>query len=213
MNNTIEKTDGGRKGFCSFWLIALIVALPILVYSLLTAAGALLIVGDPLRKSDVVVLLGGGDRQRLEEALKVYMDRDASLMVLTETGEIDPDTGEAYSRIIQMEMLEMGMPMGGMVFTEEHGNSTYEEAVAVRDFLTKNKAVLSAIIVTDPYHTMRTRLIYREVFADSDIRVSVRPVRGHWYRSNTWWRSRAGWEATITEYIKLFAFLAGVRTG
>ncbi len=211
MKNNPEKPTKRRAAACSFWVIVLLGALPVLIYLMLTAAGALLIVGDPLRKSDVVVLLGGGDRLRMEEALKIYMDRDASLMVLTETGEQDPDTGEAYSRIIQLEMLEMGMPLGGMVFTAEHGNSTYDEAVAVRDLVTANEAVKSVIIVTDPYHTMRTRLIYREVFADSGIRVAVRPVRGHWYRSTTWWRSRAGWEATLTEYIKLIAFFTGVR--
>ncbi len=205
-----KKPAGGIR--CGAWLVVFFGLLPILIYLFLAAAGALLIVGDPLRKSDVVVLLGGGDRQRTAEAVRIYQERYATLLVLTETGEVDPDSGEAYSKLQMEEVTALGVPTGGVAFTPEHGNSTYEEAIAVREMLTETNHVRSVIIVTDPYHTMRTRLIYREVFRATDIRVSVRPVRGHWYRSTTWWMSREGWERTITEYVKLFAYFAGVKS-
>jgi uncharacterized SAM-binding protein YcdF (DUF218 family) len=69
----------------------------------------------------------------------------------------------------------------------------------------------SMIVVTDPYHSFRTRLIFREVFRGSGKSIRVRPSSGHWYRSTTWWLSAQGWEATLTEYIKLAGFLVGFR--
>lgn len=212
MATTIETRSPRRKSCCGIWSVILAGLLPVLLYLLLAGVGALLIVGDPLVKSDVVVLLGGGDRQRTEEAVRIYMDRYATLLVLTETGEKDPESGELYSKLQQEEVMSLGVPQGGITFTPLHGNNTYEEALAVRDLLTSAGRVQSCIVVTDPYHTMRTRLIFREVFAGSEIKVSVRPVRGHWYRSTTWWMSRQGWDMTIREYAKLFAFFAGVRT-
>lgn len=130
---------------------------------------------------------------------------------MTDTGESDPGSGILYSTLQKEEAMSLGVPAGGIVFTEKHGNNTYEEAYAVRRLLTQNNRVNSAIIVTDPYHTLRTRLIYREVFKDTKITVSIRPVRGHWYRSTTWWQSRTGWEMTLAEYAKILAYFMGVR--
>jgi uncharacterized SAM-binding protein YcdF (DUF218 family) len=71
---------------------------------------------------------------------------------------------------------------------------------------------MSAMIITDPYHTFRTRLIFRQVFEGSEVDISVRPVREHWYRSNTWWASLEGWQVTILEYGKLAVHLVGIRS-
>lgn len=212
METKSQDTRQQSRACCGVWALILVGLLPLLIYAVLTAAGGILIVGDNLRRADVVVLLGGGDPQRLDEAVRLYHDRYAALMVMTETGESDPKTGLLYSQLQKEAAMADGVPQTGIVFTEKHGNNTYDEARAVRKLLEQASGrINSAIIVTDPYHTLRTRLIYREIFKDSKIKIYVRPVRGHWYRSTTWWQSRAGWEATITEYAKLFAYFMGVR--
>lgn len=193
--------------------LVLLFLLPFVFYLVLWGMGGILIVGDSLQKSDVVVLLGGGDALRMQEAVTIYQDKLAGMIILTETGETDPKTGIPYSQLQKEEMMSLGVPAGGIEFTDEHGNSTYEEAYAVRKLLTQSGRVTSAIIVTDPYHTLRTRLIFRDVFRETNIRISVRPVRSHWYRSTTWWQSREGWQFTLSEYAKVFAFFVGLRTG
>lgn len=204
-------SSAARRGCCGLTGVLLVALLPVALYLLLWGLGGILIVGDPLQKSDVVVLLGGGDQLRMQEAVEIYQDKQAGMVVLTETGETDPETGILYSQLQKEEMLALGVPDGGIEFTREHGNSTYEEAYAVRDLLTQSGRVRSAIIVTDPYHTLRTRLIFRDVFRETGIRLNVRPVRSHWYRSTTWWQSAEGWRMTISEYAKVFAFFFGVR--
>lgn len=74
-NEHQTNTRGRRRSCCGVWTLVLIGLLPILLYGFLTVVGGILIVGDPLRKSDVIVLLGGGDQQRVDEAVKLYMDR------------------------------------------------------------------------------------------------------------------------------------------
>lgn len=212
MATVLDTPKPARRSCCGAGLLVFFGLLPVLLYLLLAAAGALLIVGDSLRKADFVVLLGGGDSQRTAEAVQIYSDKLAGLLILTETGETDPKSGELYSKLQEEEAIAMGVPRGGIAFTPLHGNSTYEEAKAVRDLAGQSDRTQAIIVVTDPYHTFRTRLIYREVFGDSDVRVMVRPVRNHWYRSTTWWMSRAGWERTISEYVKIFAYLAGVKS-
>lgn len=208
----IKTSPTVRRGCCGSLGLILLILLPAFLYLILWGMGGILIVGDSLQKSDVVVLLGGGDALRMEEAVTIYHDKLAGMIILTETGESDPETGILYSQLQKEEMLSQGVPSGGIEFTDEHGNSTYEEAYAVRKLLTQSGKVNSAIIVTDPYHTLRTRLIFRDVFRETKIRISVRPVRSHWYRSTSWWQSREGWRVTASEYAKVFAFFVGVRT-
>jgi uncharacterized SAM-binding protein YcdF (DUF218 family) len=65
------------------------------------------------------------------------------------------------------------------------------------------------IVVTDPYHTFRTRLIFRSVFRGSGIKVMVHPISGHWYDSATWFLTPSGWRDTLFEYFKTIGFFLG----
>lgn len=68
----------------------------------------------------------------------------------------------------------------------------------------------SVIVVTEPYHTQRARMIFRDVFRGSGKVVCVHPVLSHWYRSGTWFLSLDGWQLTINEYVKMAGYLTGL---
>ncbi len=180
------------------------------LYFVLLGAGGLLIIADPLEKSDAVVALSGGSGDRIDEAIRIYLDKQAEYIVFTHP-EREGGGWQSHLMDMKLQAIDKGVPITGLLVTDEHGNSTYEEAKAIRRYLEplKFKRIL---IVTDPYHTFRTRLIFREVFEDSSIQVRVRPVRGSWYRSTNWWTSAEGWRLTVSEYAKIAAFLAGIRS-
>jgi len=190
---------GGTAGF----FIILLLGVMLLELSL-TALGAMLIIADPLHEADAVVVLSGGGLERLEEAAKLYEEKYVSWVILTETGASSADFG-LYSEIDRIEAVRLGVPVGQIIITEQHVNDTADEARVVRK-VAQSRGITSLLVVTDPFHSLRTRLIFRERFSDSDIKVYIRPVRGHWYRSTTWWLSRAGWEATMSEYLRLFYY-------
>lgn len=175
-----------------------------------TAVGGFLIIADPLERSDAVVVLSGGGRPRMEEAYKIYSEKYAKLFVLTETGAQLPGSNQQFIFQQKLDAMDLGVPIGAIRETEAHAEDTSDEAKAVLKLLQQERAE-SAIIVTDPFHTQRTRFIFNKVFEDSGIRVNVRPVRGHWYRSATWWTSPEGWRVTIQEYAALLAYWSGVR--
>jgi len=184
-------------------LAAALVALPII----LTALGSLLIIADPLEPAQVVVVLAGGQSSRVDEAARILSDRYAQRLVLTHP---EPEiTGEGSSQH-RMEALRAGIAGSDILVTGVHANSTYAEAVELRRFL-EERGLMTALVITDPFHAFRTRLIFNDVFRGSAVDINVRPVRGHWYRSTTWWTSSQGWQATISEILKLFAYLAGIR--
>jgi uncharacterized SAM-binding protein YcdF (DUF218 family) len=189
-------------------MAALILAAALITFNLmLVALGGLLIIADPLEPAQVVVVLSGGSGDRIQEAARILQEKNASRLIITHP---EPEPGGETTNLQRQEALNAGIPGGDILITGSHGNSTYAEALELRRFL-EERGLVSALVVTDPFHSFRTRLIFREVFRGSGIDINVRPVRDHWYRSSTWWTTSEGWQATLSEYMKLFAYLGGIR--
>lgn len=193
-------------------VLGLLVSLPVLMYLFLLAIGALLITSDPFDQPEIIVLLGGGDRQRWQEAVDLYHDEPSRRILLTETGVTINEIGTPYSLLVRNNLSAMGVPLDSIHVADEVALSTLQEAQSVRGYL-EYWGYTSAVVVTDPFHTFRTRLIFDDVFRGSSVDIRVRAVQGHWYRSTDWMFSQRGWETTILEVIKLGAYLLGVQRG
>ena len=180
-------------------------------YLFLRGAGAFLIIADELTASDAIVVLGGGGGERLNEALKLYEEKLGRIIMLTETGEWVEEYDYMQSFDIRIQLLNNGIPAGNILITDGEVSSTLEEARAVRQLL-ERRQFSSAIIVTDPYHTKRTSIIFNDVFSGSDIRISFDPVNPSWYNSRTWFLSGEGWKFTSLEYVKLLAYKLGLQS-
>jgi uncharacterized SAM-binding protein YcdF (DUF218 family) len=176
----------------------------ILILIALGVMGGILIIADPLRPTDAIAILsGGGDLARLEEAARLNNEHYARWFILTETGmPILPGSDAHYSNVLKQEAILLGVQDENILFTKGTVSSTRDEAKAIKDILL-GRQCSSVIVVTDPYHTFRTRLIFMREFQGSGIKLVVRPVQGHWYHSYDWFFSRRGWQATLSEYIKL----------
>jgi len=187
------------------FLLAMIVFVLMLPYGLRKIAGKL-IAADPLDKADAGVVLGGGDETRIKEAAALYKEGYIRYVVLTDTGAELADYDTRYVDEMRIKAVKMGIPVNLIYITEKLSDSTVEEAQAVK-VLAHQQGFRSLVVITDPYHTYRTHLVYQDVFADDDISIIVRPVRDHWYQPATWWKSLKGWQMTILEYIKLAGYL------
>lgn len=191
-------------------LLVFLIGLALILETVLLAIGGFLIIADPLEKAQAVAVLSGGGMPRMEEAARLYHDGFAQIYILTETGEALAGYNIDYIEHLKLEALKLGIPPTALRVTDQHADSTYDEAVALRRLM-EREFINSCIVITDPFHTMRTRLIFRDVFRNSDMKIIVRPVRGHWYRSSTWWATAQGRKVTIEEYIKLFVYWFGLK--
>jgi uncharacterized SAM-binding protein YcdF (DUF218 family) len=207
MNAPHSKKITGKPGLLNCLTIFLLLAIGTI--GVLILAGGILIIADPLEKGDAVVMLSGGDQGRMDEVVRIYEAKLAFVIILTETGEDVEGYNVQYSREQRNQLVDKGVPIGAIRITEKPAGSTRGEAKAVKNLVENDDSIHTVIVVTDSFHSFRTRLQFRDVFSDSDIKVVVRPVTGSWYRSTTWWLSARGWEATVLEYIKLGAFLLG----
>ena len=200
--------------------LSLLVIIPILLVILvvagefiLTAAGGILIIADPLRESDAIaVLSGGGDMSRMEEGARLYLEKMGKWLILTEITTREGEKVTETTTLFKQIAIAEGVPNTSILVTSQAAFSTREEALEILK-LAQKRDLQSLIIVTDPFHTFRTRLIFRSVFKDSGIDIYVRPVRDHWYRSPTWWATSQGRQATLSEYLKIVAYFSGLESG
>ncbi|MFH1446122.1 MAG: YdcF family protein [Chloroflexota bacterium] len=185
------------------WLIIILCVGIIASYFIMRGMGAILIIADPLSKADAAVALSGDDGERVSAAIDLYYKGFVTSLVITYT---DPQA----SQLLINEAVGLGFPVESIYVTKARVSDTVEEALAVRQ-LAGIQGIDSLIIITDPYHTLRTRVIFRRELRESGIAVQVRPVSGHWYRSDSWWMSSDGLRFTIEEYVKIFFYLIGVH--
>ncbi len=191
--------------------LALLIPLLLLVLFLgLWGLGGVLIVADHLERANAIVVLSGGDTERIKYAAKLYRDGYGEYFILTETGIRYPGNPTTATQMAIDLANDQGVPENVILSPEVVVNSTADEAQTVRK-TAEASDFTSLIIVTDPYHTFRTRLIFRSVFRGSGIKIMVHPVSNHWYDSITWFLSLDGWYTTLSEYIKSFGFIVGVR--
>jgi uncharacterized SAM-binding protein YcdF (DUF218 family) len=213
MKTSDTKTGRGCLGKSFVGCSSLVIGIPLLLLIIfigLWGLGGILVIADRLQSSDAIVVLSGGDNERVKYAANLYRNGYGRYLILTETGISYPGNPKpATARAIDLA-IDQGVPEELILTPEAVVNSTADEAQIV-----KNTAVASdftsLIVVTDPYHTFRTRLIFQWIFRGSGIKIMVHPTSAHWYDSMNWFLSLNGWRTTLSEYIKTVGFLIGFR--
>lgn len=206
----IEDTFAAARHKASKGCFFAFLVFPLLVYVVLVGLGAYLIEADPLEKADALVVLSGGDPGRLDEAIRLYQERYAHILILTNTKATLPNSAMTITQDMRQYAASHGVSLGDIQITERKVSSTYDEAEAVSE-LAQEKKYKTLILVTGPYHTRRTGMIFRNVLADQGIKVIVRPTSGHWFRSTTWFLSVEGLQRGFSELFKIVMFLFNIR--
>ena len=177
-------------------------------YLILVAVGMALSMPDIPRKSDALVLLSGGDQTREQEITRLYKKGYAEKVILTRTSG---STRGNHIYTLQ-DLAKIGVPAEAILFTSGQSDSTYDEARHTVELMDAHN-MGAAIVVTDPYHVFRARMIFKGEFRESRKAVWVRGARGHWYNPFTWMLKIQGWEVTVKELGKIGAYLLGFKGG
>lgn len=204
--NTKRENELQKKKMSGFKKLMILFIFFFFAIILFRAMGSFLIVSSELEYANAIVVLSGGDESRMQEALDLYHHDYSHLIVLTETGDVVEGYDHLHSFDMRIELLHQGIPSGNILLTNQVVTSTEAEAEAVKQLLTTHQFI-SCIVVTDPYHTRRAYTIFKDVFADTGIKVMIRPTSNHWYTADTWFLKLDGWRFTILEYAKYFSYM------
>jgi uncharacterized SAM-binding protein YcdF (DUF218 family) len=123
---------------------------------------------DDARPVDAIVVLGAAQYDgrpspqlaaRLDHVLELWADDIAPLVVTT--GGNRPGDRFTEAEASRNYLVHRGIPATAIV-SEDTGTSTYESLDAVATLL-QDRGAETVVLVTDPYHALRSRLTAREV--------------------------------------------------
>ena len=171
--------------------------------------GRFLVVADPLGPADAVVPLAGGD-ERVPYAANLFREGFADWFIATNMPLKAPGLRATYGELVRQEAIWQGVPGDRILVMPGEVETTYQEALAVRRMI-EERGLRSLIVVTDPFHTRRSRMAFRAAFSDSGVMLIVRPVNESTYDPDSWWRTRDGLRDTWTEYLKLLLHIVGYK--
>jgi uncharacterized SAM-binding protein YcdF (DUF218 family) len=139
---------------------------------------------DQARKVDAIVVMGAAQydgrpspqlQARLDHAAELYAAGDAPIVVVTGGNQPGDRFTEAQASATYLKA--HGVPSSA-ILEESTGHSTWESLDHVRSLL-QPKGADRILIVTDPYHSLRSRLIAQELeFTAYTSPTRTSPVKG-----------------------------------
>ena len=185
----------GRLATAIFLLAVLIGGVWLERDPLLRAAANLWIVSDPVTKSDVVVVLGGGLETRPFVAAELYKRGLVNKVLVSQVPEPRSTTIlgiPGHSELNRMLLMKLGVPETDIEMFGQGNKNTMDEALALRDWA-EQRRVSQIIVPTEIFAARRVRWIFYREFAQSPVRLEIPSfdAPGSYTRAE-WWKTEAG---------------------
>jgi len=195
-------------------LLVMMIILSVVVFAtyetVLDKAGEYLYKKDQIKPADVIVVLGGEQTERVKFSAKLFKEGWARKdRVIMSGGPVVWKFTLAY--LMKEHAKYLGVPARAIIL-EEKSESTEENAKYVKEILLK-RGYKSIILVTSPYHSKRSYIIFQKVMGDEIEIISVPvPVEDSWLSLHGWWKKRLDRSRVLSEYAKfIWLWLFGVK--
>lgn len=172
----------------------LLITIIIFGYKAFINLGENLVLDEIPRRSDVIVVLSGGEG-RLQKGAKLFHDGYGDFVLLSNSTVQSNTTAEAIA---------LGIP-DDRILEEDKATSTYTNAVYAKELINQNN-FRSAIIVSSDFHMRRTKLIFDRIFKDTDIQLLYIPSNTNWFSKNRWWEEKFSRRIVINEWIRIVGY-------
>lgn len=191
-----------------------IAALAGLLVAIFAGVGQWLVVEDPLRKAQALVVLSGRMPIRATEAARLYREGYAPQIWLTHPQEPTaslaalgiPDPGEDFynTKILQHE----GVPTTAIRVLDPPIDNTADEMRAITQALGPESAT-AVIIVTSKAHTRRVHTLWQR-FSNGQSHAIIRAASNDPFDPAHWWRSTGDALDVLREVLGLLNAWAGL---
>ena len=195
-----------RKKFWLKFLITVIVVCCSIVITLVFKYDTILnqfenflINSEAPEAADLIIVLAGNDMsQRVVSGVKLYEEGYG--------GKILMSGGPYYwnstcAQIMKNHAVHLGVPADAILL-EEKSTTTYENAKYSLDIMT-GQGYKSAIVVTSPYHTRRTKIIFEHLFDGKGIDLAICSFEPDTSNDKKWWQDELSTQFIVNEYLKL----------
>lgn len=158
----------------------------------------------PCRAADAVVVISGGDTNaRTDEAIRLYKEHWAPLLIVS--GAAADKTSQSNAAAMRRRAVDQGVPTAA-VLIEERSETTKQNAVEVKSIVAQRQ-LKRVILVTSGYHMRRA---HSEFVAQLGEGVVVpHPVAHDKHWGPMWWATPWGWWLAVSELVKNGLFMVG----
>ena len=199
-------------------IVALLFAAPIALAWFLVYGGRYLQHEDPLQKVDAIFVLGGTRLERPLEAVDLYRDGYAPILILSPGRQ--PELAERLVRskgipfptdveLVRGAILRLGVPAAAIASTDGYVDNTAEEANLLRAMV-RAHGWRRVMIVTSKFHTRRVRFAFWRGLEGTTATPVIRASRYDEADPAHWWRSRGDVRFVLSEWQKLIAYRLGL---
>ena len=159
-------------------------------------------------RADAIVAVSGGDTTaRANEAIKLYKNGWAGILVFS--GAAADKTGPSNAAVMKQQAIDAGIDPN-VILIEETSETTTENAAETISLFKKHN-ITSAILVTSAYHERRALLEFDRRALGVDVR--AHPVETDKQWSSVWWLTPSGWTLAIPELVHSLILSTGSAAG
>lgn len=156
------------------------------------------------RKADAIVVISGGDTEaRTAEAVRLYNDGWARLLVVS--GAAADKSGRSNAAAMRSQAMQAGVPAEAIIM-DEQSETTRQNAREVGGVLA-GQHVRDIILVTSGYHMRRAQLEFSAQLESITVRAHPSGNDKHW--GPMWWVTPWGWWLALGELAKIGMFAIG----
>ena len=182
------------------------------------SVGRILAHEDPLQHADAIYVLGGSWVTRWLEAVDLYHEGYAPLIllspdepeigddILTQRGVTLPRQADVARSVI---VDQLGLPPTALEILGGHVDNTAQEADAIRAIVLA-RHWRRVIIITDRPSTRRAGFAFRREYGVS-LEIIVRCPRYDSFDAAHWWRRRQDLRAVLYEVPKIVSYWFGLK--
>jgi len=200
---------------CLICICVFIITALALRQTILPAMGRWLDVGEPPQSADFVLVLPGHYETRpfVGAALaKVGLAKQVLVIETASSPDVEAGFVPPNHEIVRETLLRRGIKPTDIILINAESTSTFEDATALLRFL-GDRADKTVTIVTNDFHTRRTRWVFRKVFGDRHKQLHFVSAPRDECHAENWWHSRLGVSLYVSEYIKLIYYFFRYGSG
>lgn len=173
---------------------------------------------DPLQKADAIFVLGGTRAERPLEAIDLYKEGYAPIVILSPGMVEDAEVllrkrGVQFPRQDELQrdaLVQSGLPAAAVFSTGADVDNTAQEAGLLRAIV-QARGWRRVIIVTSKYHTRRAAFAFKRGLEGTGAQVMMRASRYDSSDPARWWHYRSDFRFVVSEWQKLVAYRLGLQ--
>jgi len=162
-----------------------------------------------------MVILMGSIPDRVLQAADLYKKGIAGKVIIVEESmgayqALEKQGAHIISNTTQAQnaCVSLGIPADSITILPGDARSTQQEAVIVKEYLSKTPGIDTLLIVSSSDHTRRASIIFRKAFEKIKLPVVIcsSPSKYTNFRADTWWKHKEEIQVVLAEYVKLLNF-------